>query len=88
MTDLSSVEKIKKEISDLRTRRGKLEIEIAKKEAIINDAKDKLLSEFKISGVDEGRAAVQEMSEKAESLKQDIESLITQAKAILATVNG
>lgn len=88
MIDVSEIDKLKKKLTELRSQKNALDIDIAKKEALVADTKEKLSMEFQVSTVEEASNSLQVLNSKAESLKQDINTLLSRAREILAGVGG
>lgn len=88
MIDVSEIDKLKKKLTELRSQKNALDIDIAKKEALVADTKEKLSMEFQVNTVEEASNSLQVLNSKAESLKQDINTLLSRAREILAGVGG
>ena len=88
MIDVAEIDRLKKKLAEIRSQKSSLDIEIAKKEAIIADTKERLFKEFDVKSVEEGKEALRVLNSKAESIKQEVADLLEKASGILNSFNG
>lgn len=86
MMDISMVEKLKKKLEALKKSRSALEIEIAKKEAIISDTTDKLMAEYGVATVEDGKNILSSLVDKAKGLEEEIASRLQEAEKFLGSM--
>lgn len=83
MIDISMVEKLKKKLEALKKFRASIDIEVAKKEAVINDTIEKLKSEYGIGTIEEGKEVLISLKASADKLESEISSRLEEAEKLL-----
>lgn len=83
MIDISMVEKLKKKLEALKKFRASIDIEVAKKEAVINDTIEKLKSEYGIETIEEGKEVLISLKASADKLESEISSRLEEADKLL-----
>lgn len=83
MIDISMVEKLKKKLEALKKFRASIDIEVAKKEAVINDTIEKLKSEYGIGTIEEGKEVLISLKASADKLESEISSRLEEADKLL-----
>jgi hypothetical protein len=83
MIDISQIEKLKKKLEALKKTRAAMDIDIAKKEAIISDTMEKLKTEYGVTTIEDGRDVLVSLKAKAESLEAEITSRLNDAARLL-----
>lgn len=81
--DLSVIEKLKKKLEALKKSRSALEIEIAKREAVINDTTDKLRTEYGVGSIEEGNEVLTTLIGKVKGLEAEIDGRLQDAEKFL-----